>query len=72
MNWEELLKENIDKSAGLIRDLEMLVDTWRPETDEGHAYKRDLQDMIDKWDKPDKKYTLKVELKQSVSHAEDN
>ena len=54
MNWEELLKENIDKSAGLIRDLEMLVDTWRPETDEGHAYKRDLQDMIDKWDKPDK------------------
>ena len=54
MNWEELLKANIDKSAGLIRDLEMLVDTWRPETDEGHAYKRDLQDMIDKWDKPDK------------------
>ena len=54
MNWEELLKENIDKSAGLIRDLQMLVDTWRPETEEGHAYKRDLQDMIDKWDNTDK------------------
>jgi hypothetical protein len=54
MNWKKLLKENIDKSAGLIRDLQMLVETWRPETEEGHAYKKDLQDMIDKWGQPSK------------------
>tara|TARA_R110002020_G_scaffold64632_2_gene171453 strand:+ start:344 stop:553 length:210 start_codon:yes stop_codon:yes gene_type:complete len=54
MKWEKLLKENIDKNIGLIKDLELLVETWRPETEEGHAYKKDLQDIINKWGKADK------------------
>jgi hypothetical protein len=49
MKWEKLLKENIDKSYGLIMDLQTLVDTWRPETEEGHRYKHDLQQVINKW-----------------------